>query len=192
MLLSEQGKLAGIIAAADTIKINAAEVIGKLKAAGKTVVMLTGDNERTAKAIASQAGIDMVFAGLMPGQKLEEIERLQKTGLTVMIGDGINDAPALAKADIGIALSSGTDIAMEAGDVVLMKNDLSLVYKAYALSKATYNKILQNLFWAFIYNIIGIPLAAFGFLNPMIAGTAMALSSVSVVTNSILLRRVKL
>jgi Cu+-exporting ATPase len=188
MLLAENNAFIGGIAAADTIKENAAEVMRKLKDAGKEIVMITGDNERTARAIALQAGIDNVIAGVLPGEKLAEIEKLQKTGLTVMIGDGINDAPALAKADIGIALSSGTDIAMEAGDVVLMKNDLMLVYKAYMLSKNTLNKIKQNLFWAFFYNIIGIPLAAFGLLNPMIAGTAMAMSSVSVVFNSLLLK----
>jgi P-type Cu+ transporter len=189
MLLAENGKLLGLIAAADVIKENAAETVKKLKGAGKEVIMITGDNERTAKAIAAKAGIDRVIAGVLPEGKLAEIEKLQKAGLTVMAGDGINDAPALAKADIGIALSSGADIVMEAGDVVLMKNDLMLVYRAYMLSRAVYNKILQNLFWAFIYNIIGIPMAAFGLLNPMIAGTAMALSSVSVVTNSLLLNR---
>ena len=192
MFLAEGKILSGMIAAADTIKENAAEVIGKLRQAGKEVIMITGDNEQTAKAIAAQAGIGSVIAGVLPEGKLAEIEKLQKNGLTVMIGDGINDAPALAKADIGIALSSGTDIAMEAGDVVLMKNDLMLVYRAYLLSRNTLNKIKQNLFWAFIYNIVGIPLAALGFLNPMIAGTAMALSSVSVVTNSLLLRNKKL
>lgn len=192
MLLAEEKIFIGLIAAADTIKENARDVMMKLKAAGKTVVMLTGDNEITAKAIAGQAGIDMVLAGLMPENKLAEIVKLQKTGLTAMTGDGINDAPALAKADIGIALSSGTDAAMEAGDVVLMKNDIMLVYKAFMLSKYTLRKIKQNLFWAFFYNVVGIPLAAFGLLNPMIAGTAMALSSVSVVTNSLMLKNRKL
>ncbi|HRU38308.1 MAG TPA: heavy metal translocating P-type ATPase, partial [Candidatus Goldiibacteriota bacterium] len=192
MILAEENKPAGLIAAADTIKHNAKEAIIKLKSAGKTVIMLTGDNETTAKSIASRTGVDTVLAGLLPENKLAEIEKLQASGLTVMVGDGINDAPALAKADVGIALSSGTDAAMESGDVVLMKNDLMLVYKAYMLSKKTLSKIKQNLFLAFIYNIIGIPLAAFGLLNPMIAGTAMALSSVSVVTNSLLLRRQRL
>jgi P-type Cu+ transporter len=188
MILAADKKVDGCVAAADTIKENSRETISSLKNNGMSVVMLTGDNILTASAIAGQAGIDTVMAGLLPEEKLEEIGRLQKKGMTVMTGDGINDAPALAKADIGIALSSGTDVAMESGDIVLMKNDLMLVVKAYNLSKNTLNKIKQNLFWAFFYNIIGIPLAALGLLNPMIAGTAMALSSVSVVTNSILLR----
>ncbi len=192
MLLAKNGKVTGVIASQDPVKEEAGRAVEALKEMGLKVYMLTGDNKLTATYIAGEAEIDDVKAGLMPDEKLREIEELQKSGLTVMVGDGINDAPALAKADIGIALSSGTDVAMEAGDIVLMKNDLMLVVKAHNLSRNTFSKIKQNLFWAFFYNIIGIPLAAFGLLNPMIAGTAMALSSVSVVTNSLLLRNKKI
>ena len=192
MLLSRNGNLSGLIATEDPVKEGAEAALDELKNHGIHILMLTGDSPITARHIAYNLDIPLVKAGLLPGQKLAEIKNLQKEGITVMVGDGINDAPALAQADIGIAVSSGTDVAMESGDIVLMKNDLMLAVKAYNLSKRTMSKIKQNLFWAFFYNIIGIPLAAFGLLNPMIAGTAMALSSVSVVANSLLLRGKKL
>lgn len=190
--LSKDGLLVGIIATQDPIRKEAENMLMQLKKNGIKIIMITGDNKRTAQFIANKLMISNVMAALLPEQKLIEIKELQKSGITVMVGDGINDAPALVQADIGMAMSSGTDVAMEAGDIVLMKNDLMLVLKAYNLSNNTLNKIKQNLFWAFFYNIIGIPLAAFGLLNPMIAGAAMALSSVSVVSNSLLLRRKKI
>jgi Cu+-exporting ATPase len=192
MALAKENRLIGILAASDTVRQSAAPAVEALKQKGISVAMLTGDNIRAAGFMAEQADIDDVIAGLLPDEKLYEIKKMQQKGITVMVGDGINDAPALAAADIGLALSTGTDIAMEAGDVVLMKSDLMLAVKAYNLSRATLAKIKQNLFWAFFYNIIGIPLAAFGLLNPMIAGTAMALSSVSVLTNSLLLKNKKI
>ena len=158
--------------------------------------MITGDNERTAKAIASRVGVNKYFAHVLPHEKADYVKKLQKKGHVAMVGDGINDAPALAQSDIGIAMGSGTDVAMETGDIVLMKDDLLDVVKAIKLSRMTMNKIRQNMFWALFYNTLGIPVAAglfFPFmLNPMIAGAAMALSSVSVVSNSLLLRLQKL
>ncbi|MBS3128104.1 copper-translocating P-type ATPase [Candidatus Woesearchaeota archaeon] len=199
MLLFNQKKLLGIIAVADTIKENAAQAIQRLKNAGITSYMITGDNERTAKAIAAKAGITHVFASVLPEQKAEHVKNLQRKGKVAMVGDGINDAPALAQADVGIAMSSGTDVAMESGSIVLMKNDLHDVVRAIKLSKQTMSKIKQNMFWALIYNILGIPIAAgvlYPFtgwlLSPIIAGGAMALSSVSVVTNSLLLKAKRL
>jgi Cu+-exporting ATPase len=199
MLLASNSLLVGLIAVADVPKPNAAEAVAALRALGKRVVMLSGDNERTAKAIARKVGVDSVIADVLPQEKEKEIARLQRSGEVVaMVGDGVNDAPALAKADVGIALGAGTDVAMEAGDVVLVKNDLRDVAAAIYLSAYTVRKIRQNLFWAFAYNSLGIPVAAGalyffnGFLlNPMVAGAAMALSSVSVVSNSLLMRRWK-
>ena len=168
----------------------AAAAVARLHRLGIKTVMLTGDNQRTAQVVADEVGIDEVVAGVLPEQKATEVERLRRAGNTVaMVGDGINDAPALAAADIGFAMGSGTDVAMETAGMTLMRGDPSLLADAVGVSRATYNKIKQNLFWAFIYNLIGIPLAALGMLSPVIAGAAMAFSSVSVVSNSLLLRR---
>ena len=192
-------KFIGVIAVADTIKADSPEAIAQLKAMGIRVVMLTGDNEKTAQAIGKQAGVDEVIAGVLPNGKESIIRSLQKTGRVAMVGDGINDAPALTRADIGIAIGAGTDIAIDAADVVLMKNSLCDVPAAIRLSRATLRNIHENLFWAFIYNIIGIPLAAgvwipiFGWtLNPMFGAAAMSLSSFCVVSNALRLNFFKL
>ncbi len=192
-------KIIGIVAVGDTLKDFAMEAIAALKKLKKKVLMITGDNRRTAKSIAEYLGLDDVFSEVMPQDKEEQIKKLQSMGAKVaMVGDGINDAPALAQADIGIALGSGTDIAIESGDIVLIKDDLRDVVMALDLSRYAMKKIRQNLFWAFFYNLIGIPIAAgilypfTGFLlNPMVAGAAMAFSSVSVVSNSLAMRRYK-
>jgi Cu+-exporting ATPase len=192
MLLAVDGEPAGIIAAMDTAKESAAEAVRQLKSLKLEVAMLTGDNEKTAKAIAAQLGIDNVIANVLPWQKVDAIKQLQSQGKVVaMVGDGINDAPALAQADIGIAIGSGTDIAKETGGIVLIKDDLRDVSLAIELSKKTMTKINTNLFWAFIYNAIMIPVAAAGLLNPMYAAGAMAISSLTVVTNSATLKLAK-
>jgi P-type Cu+ transporter len=194
------GRLAGIVAIADTIKSNSRVAIGKLHEEGLRVVMLTGDNERTARAIARESGVDEVIAGVLPAGKADSIKGLQREHRVVaMVGDGVNDAPALAQADVGLVMGSGSDIAMEAADVTLMRNDLTGVAAAIALSRGTMRVMRQNLFWAFLYNVIGIPLAAGVLypvcgllLSPVIASAAMALSSFSVVMNSLRLRRLQL
>lgn len=193
MLIAVDGELRGIVAVADTIKESAPAAIRELKALGIQAVMLTGDNERTAQAIAKQVGIDTVIAEVLPEQKADKVKELQEQGNKVaMVGDGINDAPALVTADIGIAIGTGTEVAIEAADVTILGGELLLIPQAIKISKATIRNIRQNLFWAFGYNTAGIPVAAFGLLAPWIAGAAMALSSVSVVTNSLRLKRVKL
>ena len=192
MIVSENKKVIGAIAVADAIKEDSVEAIGRLNANGYRSVMITGDNERTAKAIAEQVGIKEVIANVLPEDKAKKVEELQNGGMVAFIGDGINDAPALKQSNVGIAMGTGTDIAIEAGDIVLVKGSLVGVVQAINLSKATFKKIKQNLFWAFAYNIVAIPLAVGGVLHPVVAEIAMALSSITVVTNANLLRRKKI
>jgi P-type Cu+ transporter len=199
MFLATGKDLLGIIAVADVIKPSSPKAVEMLQSLGVDVYMITGDNERTAKAIAKQAGIKNIFAQVLPEDKAKYVKKLQKNGPVAMVGDGINDAPALAQAEIGIAMGSGTDVAMETGNIVLMRNDLLDVPRAIKLSRLTMGKIKQNMFWALFYNSLGIPIAAGllypwtgWLLSPIIAGGAMALSSVSVVGNSILLKLKKL
>ena len=199
MVVADAKNVLGLIAVADEIKEDSAEAIRELKKMKITPYMITGDNARTAKAIAQKVGIEKFFAEVLPEDKAKYVQKLQQAGKVAMVGDGINDAPALARADIGIAMGSGTDVAMETGNVVLMRNNLMDVPRAIKLSRFTMSKIKQNMFWALFYNVMGIPIAAgvlYPFtgwlLNPVIAGAAMALSSVSVVANSLLLKRKKL
>ncbi len=193
VLMSLDGKLALLAAVADPIKDEAETAVKNLKELGIKVILLTGDNKKTAESISKKAGIDVCVAGVLPQGKVDTVNSLKQTHGTVgMVGDGINDAPALATAHVGFAMGSGTDIAMESGDIVLSGGSIMAVPKAILLSKATMKKIKQNLFWAFFYNTVGIPLAALGFLSPILAGAAMAFSSVSVVTNSLLLKKTNL
>ncbi len=192
VIVSMDSDVIGLIAIADALKEHSAEAVQELSDIGIDSIMLTGDNERTAKAIAAQAGIKNVIANVLPHEKLDAIKKLQSEGRVVaMVGDGINDAPALAQADVGIAIGSGTDVAKETGGIILIKDDLRDVVTGIKLSKLTIKKIKQNMFWAFAYNSAAIPLAALGYLNPVIAAAAMALSSLTVVINSALLKRIK-
>ncbi|EQB36314.1 ATPase P [Virgibacillus sp. CM-4] len=193
MLIAIDGNYRGIVAVADTIKETAPQAIKELQVQGLEVIMLTGDNERTAQAIAKQAGIDHVIAQVLPEEKADKIKEIQSLDKKVaMVGDGVNDAPALVTADIGIAIGTGTEVAIEAADITILGGELLLIPKAIKISHSTIRNIRQNLFWAFGYNTAGIPVAAIGLLAPWIAGAAMALSSVSVVSNSLRLKRVKL
>jgi Cu+-exporting ATPase len=189
--LIEQGaqpRVLGLFAFGDTLKPGALEAVAQLKARHISSHLLTGDNRGSARVVAEALGIDDVHAEVLPADKAATVAELKKTGVVAMVGDGINDAPALAAADIGIAMGGGTDVAMHAAGITLMRGDPRLVPAALEISRKTYAKIRQNLFWAFVYNLIGIPLAAFGLLNPVLAGAAMALSSVSVVSNALLLK----
>jgi Cu+-exporting ATPase len=200
MLVAIDGKLAGLIIVADPIKESAAEAIAELHREGIRIVMLTGDNRRTADAVGRVVGVDEVIADILPDQKQAKVEQLRKAGLRVaMAGDGINDAPALAAADVGIAMGTGTDVAMESAAVTLVKGDLRGIVRARKLSRAVMRNIRQNLFFAFVFNAAGVPIAAGVLypwfkilLSPIIAGAAMSLSSVTVIGNSLRLRRIRL
>lgn len=190
ILVGIDGKVSGAVAIADSLKDDSTKALQELKAMGLTLVMLTGDNERTARAIANKVGIEKVVSNVLPAHKQKEVEKLQKEyGMVAMVGDGINDAPALTQANVGIAIGTGTDIAIESSDVTLVRGNLSGVVTAIKLSRETFRKIKQNLFWAFFYNTIAVPLAILGLLHPVIAEIAMAASSINVVTNSLRLRR---
>jgi Cu+-exporting ATPase len=200
MFVAVGGKPAGLVGVADTIKESAKAAIDELHRQKIEVVMMTGDNAKTAEAVAKNLGIDKVFADVLPEQKAEKVKELQAEGrIVAMAGDGVNDAPALAQAEVGIAMGTGTDVAMESADITLLKGDLRGILRAKKLSEATMKNIRQNLFFAFIYNLIGVPVAAgvlypfFGLLlSPMIASAAMTFSSVSVIVNALRLRNLKL
>ena len=193
MIVAEEDKILGLIAVADTLKESSKAAVAALKELGVETVMLTGDNEKTANAVARRVGIDKVIANVLPGEKAAVIKNLQaEKKVVAMVGDGINDAPALAQSDIGVAIGSGSDIAKETGGIILIKDDVMDVARSIKLARATMKKIRQNLFWALIYNTAGIPIAAIGLLSPIVAAAAMALSSISVIANSSLLKRLKI
>src|SRR5690606_19354616 len=194
MLIAIDDRAAGIVAVADTVKPDSRDAIAALHALGIRVAMVTGDNERTARFVADQVGVDEVMAGVLPEGKVDAIRALQREygDHVAMVGDGINDAPALKQANVGIAIGAGADVAIEAADVTLVSGELSRVVEAIQLSRATFAKIVQNLFWAWFYNLAAIPVAALGLLHPMVGVVAMTASSLSVIGNSLLLRRARL